>query len=44
MATFLWKTKNVQTLNVLLIKDIDKKVSDEKILITKDHYSLNYGL
>ena len=43
MATFFWKTKNVQTLNVLLVKDIDKDFSDVKILITKDHSSLNYG-
>ena len=43
MATFFWKTKNIQILNALLVKDIDKDFSDVKILITKDHSSLNYG-
>ena len=31
MAAFFWKTKNVQTLNVLLVTDIDKDFSDVKI-------------
>ena len=44
MATFFWKTKYVQTLNILLVTDIDKDFSDVKVLITKDHSSLNYGL
>ena len=40
---FFWKTKNVQTLNVLLVQNIDKDFPDVKILITKDHSSLNCG-
>ena len=35
MAMFFWKIKNVQTLNVLLVKNIEKDFSDVKILITK---------
>ena len=42
MAMFFWKTENVQTLNDLLVKSIDKDFSDVKILITKDHSSLNF--
>ena len=42
MAMFYWKTKYVQTLSVLLAKNIDKDFSDVKILIAKDHYSFNY--
>ena len=34
-------TKNVQTLNVLLVKVIEKDFSDVKVLITKDHSCLN---
>ena len=33
MAMFYWKTKYVQTLSVLLAKNIDKDFSDVKILI-----------
>ena len=43
MAMFFWKTKNVQTLNVLLVKNIDKDFSDVKTLFTEEHSSLNYG-
>ena len=39
MAIFFWKTQNVQTLNFLLVKHIDKDISDVKILITKEHPS-----
>ena len=35
------KTKNIQTLNVLLVKSIDKDFLDVKILIAKDDSSLN---
>ena len=35
MAMFFWKIKNVQTLNVLLVKNLEKDFSDVKILITK---------
>ena len=41
MAMF-WKTKNVQTLIFILVKNMDKDFLDLKILITKDHSSLNY--
>ena len=45
MAMFFFKkTRNVQNLNVLLAKYVDKDFSDVKFLITKDHSSLNYGL
>ena len=30
MATFFWKAKNVQTLNVLLVKNIDRFFKCEK--------------
>ena len=42
MATIFSETKNVQTLNVFLVKDIDKDFSDVKGLIKKDRSSLNY--
>ena len=42
MATIFSETKNVQTLNVLLVKDIDKDFSDVKILFTEEHSALNY--
>ena len=41
MAMF-WKMKNVQTLIFILVKNRDKYFLDLKILITKDHSSLNY--
>ena len=44
MAMFLCKIKNVETLNFLLVKNIDKDFSDVKILITKDYSSLTYEL
>ena len=44
MATIFSETKDVQTLNVLLVKDIDKDFSDVKGLIKKDQSSLNFGL
>ena len=40
MAMFFCKIKNVETVNVLLGKNIDKDFSDVKILITKDYSSL----
>ena len=43
MEMYFWKTKNVQTLNVLLVKNVDKDFSNMKILVTEEHYSLNYG-
>ena len=43
MVMFSWKTKNVPTLNFLLIKDIGKDFSDLKISISKDLCSSNYG-
>ena len=39
-AMFVLKTKNVQTLNYLLVKK-GEDFLDLKILITKDHSSLN---
>ena len=36
-------TKNLQTLNVLLVKVIEKDFPDVKMLITKDNSCLNYG-
>ena len=42
MAMFFWKTKTVQALNFLLVKNIGKDILDLKILIIKDHSSLNY--
>ena len=44
MAIFFCKIKNVETLNFLLVKNIDKDFSDVKILITKDYSSLTYEL
>ena len=43
-AMFFLKTKNVKTLNSLLVKKKDKDFLDLKILITKDHSSLNSRL
>ena len=43
MATIFSETKDVQTLNVLLVKDIDKDFSDVKGLIKKDQSSLDFG-
>ena len=40
MAMVFGKIKNVETVNVLLVKNIDKDFSDVKILITKDYSSL----
>ena len=43
MEMYFWKTKNVQTLNVLLVKNVDKDFSNTKILLIEEHCSLNYG-
>ena len=40
---FFEKPKNVETLNILLVKNRDKDFSNVKTLITKDHSSLNCG-
>ena len=40
MAMFFCKIKNVETVNVLLVKNIDKDFLDVKILVTKDCSSL----
>ena len=36
-----WKTKNVKTLNFLLVKNIGKNFSRQKILTINDHPSFN---
>ena len=43
MATIFSETKDDQTLNVLLVKYIDKDFSDVKGLIKKDQSSLDFG-
>ena len=42
MVMFFWKSKIVQTLNSFISKKWDKDILDLKILITRDHSSINY--
>ena len=39
MVMFFRKIKNTETLDFLLVKNIDKEFSDLKILFIKDHSS-----
>ena len=40
LLLFFLKTKHVQTMNILLLKDIVENFSDLKILITRDSLNL----